>query len=85
MALIVVLSMLIGLFVGSFLTFQLLVSYDEAESYLDVDYDDIEAALPSKASQYDTAVVKDEPPKRLVGDTDEIRAIFAKRRGGGRD
>lgn len=82
-----VLCVLIGLAVGSFLTFQLLVSYDEAESYDDYDYDfnELEAALPSNATKNDSAVVK-ENQGRLVGDTKQIREIFAQRRqGGGRN
>ena len=84
MLLISILSLLIGLSIGSFLTFQLLISYDEIESIEDYDYNDIESALPSNETRNDNAIVKER--NNLVGDTDEIRAILAKRRrGGGRE
>ena len=83
MALVAVLSMTVGLLVGSFLTFQILVSYEESEDdYLDIDYNELAEALPSHATRNDSAVVDEKSSRRLVGNTDEIRAIFAKRRQG---
>jgi len=77
-------SCLIGVTVGMFLTYQLMISYDEFRDVTGNNFNDLEAALPSNYTINDNAIVKDEP-RRLVGDTDEIRAIFAKRRQNARN
>lgn len=86
MVLTAILSFIAGLSVGAFLTFHLLLSYDEVENFGPLgggEYSELEGALPSRTSFYDNATV-DNDANRLVGDTDEIRAIFAKRRQAGR-
>lgn len=86
MVLTAILSFIAGLSIGAFLTFHLLLSYDEIEGAGPLgngDFSELEGALPSRTSFYDSATV-DNDANRLVGDTDEIRAIFAKRRQAGR-
>lgn len=81
-----VFSCLIGVTIGMFLAYQLLVSYEEDTgldgAFADIDYSGLEGALPSNQVQNDPAVIDDK--RSLAGNTDEIRAVFAKRRQAGR-
>lgn len=78
----IIFSCLIGVTVGMFLTYQLMISYDEFRNNGNY-FNELEEALPSNYAMNDSAIVKEES-KRLVGNTDEIRAVFAKRRQNGR-
>ena len=79
MILTAIFSCLIGVTVGMFLTYHLLLSYDEAENGGGFDYDDLELELPPADTRSKSAAMSNEP-KSYARNVDEIRSVFAKRR-----